>query len=359
MSDKDLARRAMAEVAFDGVNITNSIRPYLLALTYVDNEEDEADDLQLRLQDREGVWLCRWLNDAVQAAAEAAGGGTGMRIQAAICRKNWSGDGKDMVLDCGEFELDAIDASGPPSNITIKATSLPFSARIRQTKKSKAWEAYKLSGIAQEMAVANGMVCMYESTTDPFYARVEQCKTSDIEFLSRLCHDAGLSLKATNKILVLFDQAAYEAKGAVLTLKRGDGSYLKYKLLIGTADTQYQSCRVRYTDPVDGKLLQGTAYVADYKKDGKDNQQLEITAKVSSALEAKSLAGKTLRLHNKYARTAVFTLPGNPSIVAGVTVKLEGWGAWDGKYIVKQAKHALGNSGYTVQAALRRVLEGY
>lgn len=73
MSHANLARRTAVEVAFDGVDITSSIRPYLLSLTYTDNEEDEADDLQIKLQDRDGLWLCQWLNDMVQAAASTTG----------------------------------------------------------------------------------------------------------------------------------------------------------------------------------------------------------------------------------------------------------------------------------------------
>ena len=49
----------------------------------------------------------------------------------------------------------------------------------------------------------------------------------------------------------------------------------------------------------------------------------------------------------------------NPDIVAGVTAKLTGWGAWDGKYIVEQAAHSVGSSGYTTQVKLRKTLEGY
>lgn len=188
---------------------------------------------------------------------------------------------------------------------------------------------------------------------------MEQLKTSDISFLSKLCHDAGISLKATNNILVLFDQAAYETKDAVRTIRRGDGTYTKYSLPLGAADTQYASCRVSYVDPATGKCIEATAYVEDYSADAKNNQQLEISAKVSSVAEAKNLAEKNLRLHNKYEKTATFTLPGDPDLVAGVTVKLEDWGAWSGKYIIKQAKHTISNSGYTVQITLRKVLEGY
>ena len=93
--------------------------------------------------------------------------------------------------------------------------------------------------------------------------------------------------------------------------------------------------------------------VEDYTDKAKNNQQLEITAKVASVAEAKTKAEKYLRLHNKYAKTATFTLPGNPDIVAGVTAMLTGWGAWDGKYIVEQAAHSVGSSGYTTQVKLR------
>lgn len=443
MSNANLARRTAVEICFDGVDITESVRPYLLSLTYTDNEEDEADDLQIKLEDRDSLWLCSWLNDLVQAAASTTGAvssetapvssaatyqvtaksglnvrtgpGTGysklgalafgatisvetirdgwaaiqysgrsayvcadyiqpsgggasadaqssasvsnLKIRAGILRENWNGDGSDKVLDCGQFELDSIDASGPPATVTIKATALPFSSQIRQTKRSQAWESYTLSGIAREMAARNGMAFLYESANDPYYDRVEQVKVSDISFLSALCHNAGISLKATSNILVLFDQAAYEVKAPVKTIRRGDGSYTKYKLAMGKADTQYASCRVSYSGS--GKCIEAIAYVEDYKEDSDKNQQLQITARVGSIAEAKALAEKQLRLHNKYARTATFAMTGDPDMLAGVTVLLSDWGSWDGKYIVKQAKHIVGSSGYTTTVTLRRVLEGY
>lgn len=354
MSDRNLARRTAVEIAFAGVDITKSIRPYLKSFTYTDNEGDMADDIQIQLHDRDSIWLEKWLNEAIEAASAAK-----LKMDSVIVRENWRGDGKDVVLPCGESELDAVDCSGPPDVITIKGTSLPFSAQIRQTKKTKAWENITLSAIANEIAGANGMSCMYESANDPFYERVEQIDASDIDFLSRLSDDAGISLKATNSIIVLFDQATYEAKGAVITIKRGDGSYTKRKLTVGAADTQYSSCRVSYVDPSTGKCIEATAKIEDYNANAKNNQQLEIKAKVATKDEAKALAEKHLRLHNKYNKSATFTMPGNPALVAGVTVELKGWGAFDGKYIIAQAKHTVGGSGYTTQIKLRRVLEGY
>lgn len=521
MSDKNMARRTAIQAFFAGTDITSSLQKYLISLTYTDNEEDETDDLQFKLHDREGIWVEKWLNSAIQAAAEASAqkkvaeeqnkepvitgykvtaqgglsvrsrpgdqysrygtltygtviivnsisggwanftysgknaycqsaylqaiysgessgsssvssGGSGswaigdeviatgrpqytssgagipgamvtnykgkitrlnlksgvsypihvgylgwfspsqvqkvgatsktpttsvaekgLRIQAVIVRQNWNGDGKDDTLECGQFELDSVVAQGPPNTVTLKATSLPYSSTVRQTAKSKAWENYTLSGIGNEIASKNGMTCMFLSSVNPSYSRVEQYKTSDISFLQKLCRDAGCSLKVSNNIIVIFDQASYEKKSEVMTIKRGSG-YTKYKLSTGENDT-YTSCRVSYTTP-SGSVISATAYIEDYDEKKENNQCLNIYQKVSSISEAKQLAEKMLRLHNKYELQATFTFPGNPKLLAGCTVKLEGWGAWSGKYIIKQAKHKVDNSGYITQITLRTAL---
>lgn len=539
MSDINLARRTDIEVYFAGVDITQSLQKYLLSLTYTDNEEDETDDLQIKLHDRSGIWLEDWLNTTIQSASElekedvikqykviAKGGlairsgtesksktlgtlaygtiitvkeikdgwvnfkhsvvedgkttektayveekylqpvyknaddkstssatvqtvstsdwnigdevsatgrpqqssyGTGtagtavsnykgtithlnlksgipypihvgqlgwfaisqiqkvggavvataenaedeaskgLKIQAAIVRKNWHNDGVDERMECGQFELDSINASGPPATITIKGTSLPYSSTIRQTKKSKSWENYALSGIANEIAETNGMTCMFLAK-DIQYTRVEQYCISDIAFLQKLCQDAGFSLKITNNNIVIFDQTAYESKPIIKTIKHGkEGGYTNYKLNTSSNDT-YTSCHVSYVTP-EGTVIEATAYADKYVErektedktvvkfsDGGKNQCLEIRQKVESVAEALTLAKKSLRLHNKYEFTGSFTFPGDPELLAGCTVELEGWGAWDAKYIIKQAKHTVSNSGYTTQITLRRAL---
>ena len=57
------------------------------------------------------------------------------------------------------------------------------------------------------------------------------------------------------------------------------------------------------------------------------------------------------------AKTVTFTLPGDVGLVAGVTVQLEGFGGWDGKYIVTRAVHTVGGGGYTTQITIRKVLD--
>lgn len=285
--------------------------------------------------------------------------GTGLEIQAAIIRRNWFGSGTDARLDCGSFELDSIDIEGPPNTITFHAAALSASSSIRDTVRSQSWEKYCLSGIAEEIARRNRMVCMFQSDFNPEYERKEQSRESDIAFLKRLCKDAGISLKISNHNLVLFDERAYESMEPVLSIRCGDGSYTGYRLHVGTAGTAYQSCRVSYNDPQTGKRISAVEKIPEYDEEHENNRQLEIYAKVKDEAEAKVLAGKRLRLANKYARSASFELIGNPAIISGVTVMLENWGTFSGKYFVYQVTHEVGSGGYTTNAEMRRVLEGY
>jgi len=345
MSETVQARRAAVSVKFAGADITSSIAPYFLSLSYTDSEEDESDSLELSLQDRDALWLEKWLDEAVRATAAAK-----LSMSAVIIPQHWENNGP---LPTGSFEVDSVEAGGPPSTVSIRASSLAYGSSVRQTKKTKAWENCSLSVIANEIAGNAGLTCMYEAARDPTYERKEQTKKSDISFLSELCHDEGISLKCTDGQLVLFDQSTYEALPPVMTIRRGDGTYEDYSLTTGAAETQYGSCRVSYSDPATGQCIEATAKADG--EDGDSEQVLEITARVSSVGEAKALAEKQLRLHNKFNRSASFTLPGNTLLVAGVTVQLEGWGGWDGKYMVKQAAHKVGGS-YTTKIDLRKVL---
>lgn len=342
------ARRTAVRLFFDGVDITADINKYLLSLSYTDNEEDKTDDLQLSLDDREGVWLGNWLNTPTASK--------GLEIAAVIVQKNWDSDGRDRVLDCGVFSIDTVDGSGPPAKATIKAGSIPYESTIRTQKKTKAWEQYTLSGIANEIAGANGFKCMFESGFDPFYERKEQMQESDISFLQRLCKNAGISLKVTAKIIVLFDAAAYEQNSAVRTIRKGAADVSRWSFSTSLHDTAYSKCHVSYTDPKTATTIEYTYTPRDADEDG---QTLEINEKVSNREEARQLAMKRLRQKNKGEYKVSFSLAGDVRLVAGVTVDVEGYGAFDGKYIIETATHSVSRSGYKTDLTLRRVLEGY
>lgn len=436
MSDKNLSRRTDIEIQFDGVDISDSIRKNLISMTYIDSEDDESDDLEIRLEDRNQIWLEKWLDSTIDAAASSGnqnqnasgdiytvtpkiglnirkGPGTdfqkigafpygskvtvlsvtngwakiqynnqdayvaanylkqsetdtktgdaetGISIRAAILRQNWNGDGIDDRLDCGQFTLDSVDADGPPSRIVFRAAAFNLQSPIREIYRSKRWEDYDLYGVANEIAGKNNMILSFLSDYNPRYKWREQNKQSDIAFLSRLCKDAGLSLKITDGAIVIFDAAQFEKKDPALTIRRGGGIYINYQLHIGGANTQYQSCRVSYNDPKTGSKIESVAKIPDYDEESENNRQLEITASVESVAEAKALAEKRLRMANRYAKTATFTMPGNPILLSGVIIRLEDFGPWNGNYIIYQARHEISGNGYKTNINIRRCLDGY
>lgn len=279
----------------------------------------------------------------------------GTEIHAMVIQKNPYTDGKDKVLDCGVFEIDSVNYTGPPQKLTIKATSIPYKTKLRQTKYNKTWENTTLKNMAQKIAKRSSMKLMYLSNSNPVYKRREQRNMTDIAFLKRMCKRAGISLKITSKTIVLFDAADYEKKAVVKKIKAGKGNILSYSFSTKTADTAYSSCHVVYTDPDTKKKIEATYKPENANSDG---QTLEIKQKVSSVAEAKELARKSLRAKNKGETTAEFTLIGDVDYVAGITVRVYGYGEFNGKYIVEQATHSI-TGGYKVQIKLRSCLEGY
>lgn len=279
----------------------------------------------------------------------------GTEIHAMVIQKNPYSDGKDKVLDCGVFEIDSVNYTGPPQKLTIKATSIPYKAKLRQTKYNRQWENTTLKNMAEKIAKRSNMKLMHLSNANPVYKRKEQVNMTDIAFLKKMCKRAGISLKVTSKTIVLFDAADFEKKAEVKKIKAGKGNIISYSFSTKTADTAYSSCHVIYTDPNTKETIEATYTPENANSDG---QTLEVKRKVSSVAEAKELARKSLRAKNKGETTAEFTLVGDVDYVAGITVRVYGYGEFNGKYIVEQATHNI-TGGYKVQIKLRSCLEGY
>lgn len=341
-------RRTAVRVAFDGADITKDIRPFFTSMTYVDSEDGAADDLTLKLQDRAGIWTQRWLAEAVEAAA-----GPGLVISTTIVKQGWLE--REETLTSGNCELDSVAVKGPPAAVTIKATGLAFSGAIRQIKRSRAWENCAMETIANQIAANGGTRCMFEAAKNPRYSRMEQDSESDIAFLERLCKDAGLALKCTDGMIVIFDPVEYERQAPIMTITQS-GGYIDYELKSKTADTKYTSCRVSYWDSTAARLIEGTVFADGYDPENGEDRRLELHERVESEAEALALAAKRLKLYNRYSRMAAFTMAGNVALMAGRTVELKGWGGWDGKYMIAEARHTVdGDGGYETHITLRKV----
>lgn len=373
-------RRASVRVLYDGVDISADLKDYLISLSYADNIDDQADDLQIDLADREQNWQGPFFPMIREQSEDDEGGsGTtspilpptqgnedimntggnsltgaqaGSRLTAFIDVKNWDDTETLEAFPCGVFEIDQISLKGPPDTVTIKATSVPPTSSLRNQRNSRAWEEVRLSRVARDLASENGLELRFESADDPYFDRLDQLEMSDMEYLQGLCSDNGLSLKATGTELVIFKQSEYEADAPVMTIERGASDLVSYSFEQKSNDI-YSSAEVTYHDSKSGETLVGTFEDPDKSDSGfptliinerpasvdTGGSSGQDFSDITSSAQADKLAQESLRDKNKSENQVTFTLLGCPKLCAGVTVMVRGWGKFDGKYFVASSKH--------------------
>jgi phage protein D len=325
---------------------------------------------------------------------------SGTILRATICVENWDFEGDNRELDCGSFEIDSVDFSGPPDIVAIKALSIPISSSIRNSEKTRAWEDTTLQKIAQDIAGDAGLELMYEVESDIQLDRMEQEEKADMAFLLELCVEYGVALKVTDNKIILFEEEAYESKPVVDTFDKKEhgngGRILSYSF---SQDTSGTVCKVisSYKDPKSGKLVQAdfeppeppvtgqVAYInerpgdlrGDNFRNGEDtsseasggtfntgfNSFNDITADFDSVRadrtdNALRQAKAVARERNKNEWTCTLRIRGNPNMVSSVNIGVTGFGAYNGKYSVFDTQHGLGGKYETVIKA-RKVLVGY
>lgn len=333
-------RRVELKLTYNSKDISADLKPYLSSWTHSDVLSGQADDLQISLIDKDKKWIGPWLPDV------------GATLLGSIVRSHWEKVGKVDTVPLGQFEIDTVDVSFPPSRATIKAISVPESSSIRGEEKNRAWEETRLSVIARDISGKNKLQLFYDVEEDPEYDRIEQTGETDLSFLMRLCGDAGFALKVTGDRLVIVDEAKYEQRPPSATFTPKDIDSFQGSI---TTTGTYRAARVEYYD---GRKKKKVAYSFTPGNAPKTGRTLYINQRVSSYKEAMRLAKKRLRKANQEATTVSFTKAGEILLFSGLTIKLSGFGAYDGKYIITSVQRTY-QDGLETSVELRKCLEGY
>lgn len=323
-----------------GVDVTESLLPDILSFAYDDKESGEADEISLTLKDETGKWAGTWKPDG------------GEFIRAYI--KPGNVKEATQSLYCGKFFVDELSTSGSPRTFQLKAISVPFDKPMRRKLKSRSWEKKKLKDIAQDIAEESEMDFMWDSEENPEYDRIDQKRESDLKFLSRICGEAGLSIKVTDAKIVIFDQELYESKSPVQTFTLGKSDILSWSFSATQSDT-YKSCTIKYFDVKTDKEI---SYTYEDPNADDNGNEYAMKERANSSEEAKRMAKKRLRKLNARKLTGNMTVIGNVSLVAGTVIACKGFGSFDGNFIVEKATHSIA-SGYTTAVDLRRVNSDY
>lgn len=345
-------------------DVWEEISPDLLSFSFDDSETNNADNVSITLKDDSGKWAKRWSPE------------TGERVRAYIKKQI---NGKTVAtLNCGKFYVDNMKCQGSPRTFEMGAVSLPLNKPIRKRIRFKTWEKISLKEIAKSLADEADVKLLWDSETNPEYDRIDQKKESDLKLLSRLCEEAGLSLKVTDDKLVIYDQHYYESKSPIKTLTLGKSDIISWNFETNQSEI-FKSCTVSYRDPKKKKkgkaggykkktgsnstkkeanptIVTYTAYDPDADENG---QEYALKTRCRSIDEAKRKATAMLRKLNRRGVTGDLTLVGDCDLVAGVVVSVKGFGIFDGNFIVVSANHSVSNSGYTTAINLRRVSKEY
>lgn len=332
-------RREELQIKYNNADITKSIQDYLISFTYNDNGTGKADDVSITIDDKQGKWRGSWMPTH------------GARLTVDIVLYNWLKDSTARRIKCGTFYVDSISYDGPPDVMTIKALSYDLAGGLKNEEKNKAWEKVTLSQIVKRIASAAGLKTMFE-INDVTYDRIDQTQQSDVAFLSQLVEKEGGNLKITSDTIVVYDDRRFESTAPVKTIKRGESDVISYGFNRNTLDAAYSKCTVSYYDSSKKKTYSGTFTAPGMAK----GPTLKLQQRVESNAEALRLAKNELRKRNREANKAQFVLMGDPDIVQGITVKVEGYGEFDAVYFVESVSQSI-SGGFKTTVNMRKVLK--
>lgn len=349
------ARRVSLDVSIDGHSATDWLDASLIDLTYTDQAGGKADEIELTLHDRDGSWR----NDYMPKK--------GMPVTVTILCNNWFDDGDAYDVPCGEFKIDEVEFSGPPAKVKIKAVSAALTSGLRDTAKTRGWGKKSFKDLAGEIAKEHQLSLVWQGE-DVKLDRVDQRNEADLAFINRLATDRGMMCKVHDGKLAIYSQEGAEGQAAVLTVKpSGQGEDQEtlvpqsWSFKEKSSGTAYQQSKASYTDPKTGTTHKAIVQRKDRKQgDGVGTafdkyKSLSVQQRSESPKDAAALAKGKMQKKNQEEATCNLDFLGDPRVVAGVTLQMEGFGLFSGKYLVKKATHKVaGSGGYTVGVELTR-----
>lgn len=195
-------------IVIEGKDVTTVLDTRLMSLTLTDNRGFEADQLDLELDDADGLIALPRRGAVIQLAL------------------GWKGQ---PLFPKGAFTVDEIEHSGTPDRLTIRARSADFRETLN-TRREKSWHQTTVGEVVKEIAARHNLkVALGKDLTDKALDHLDQTNESDASFLMKLARQYGAiaSVKDGNLLFIRQGQGR-TASGKPLpvitiTRKAGDG----------------------------------------------------------------------------------------------------------------------------------------
>lgn len=231
-------------LTLDGNNITGNIDRRLMGMVLTDNRGFEADQLDIELDDADGL-LELPLRGAVLSLSIG-----------------WQGAA---LVGKGLFTVDEVEHRGAPDVVTIRARSADFRGSLN-SRREESWHDTTLGVIAEAIASRNKL----QASITPELAaikitHIDQSQESDAKFISRLAERNGgeVSIKA----------------GKLLFIKAGRGVTASGKPIPPVLITRAEGDRHQFSIADRGAYTGVTARWLHTKEPGLQKQKVKLKRK--------------------------------------------------------------------------------
>ena len=281
----------------DGKDITASITARLIEIGLTDNRGMEADQLEIRLSDHDGLLA--------------------IPPKGAVIRL-WLGWSDTGLVDKGTYTVDELEHSGAPDVLSIRARSADLRQGLAR-KHEQSWHNQTLGNIVTSVAGRHGLKAVINTAlAAKNLAHIDQTNESDLNLITRLAndHDAIASIKAGH-LLFMPTGNAETASGIALphiALTRKDGDQHSY--LDANRDS-YSGVKAYYYEPNSAERKEALA--------GTDENLKTLRHNYTDRQSALDAARAELKRLQRGVSTLSYTLAkGRPELIPELTYSLSG-----------------------------------
>lgn len=296
-------KAAIALTLEGGADLADKINPRFISLSLTENREAEADEIDIRLQNTDGLL-------AIPK--------TGAVLNLSL---GWeSGDGVTLgLVEKGRFTIDEVGQEGPPDTIIIKGRSADLTGLLRQ-RRTKIWRDTNLGSVLGEIAARHGRTARVATDlVDLPIAAIEQEGKSDMAFVADLGrrYDAIATWKNGFLLFLPIGNSA-AVSGAPLdagALTKRDG----WRWTFNQADREnYDGAEAQWLDQDAGRRR--TVRV------GGDNRRKLKRVYASEAEARQAATAATSRAARAPFRFTYDLAIADPALQPDTPVSLSGWG---------------------------------
>lgn len=317
------------KVTLDGTDLTSVIEPRLQSLSISECRQDEADTLDITLDDHDGL-----------LAIPRRGALLSVSI-------GWEGAA---LVNKGTFTVDEIEHSGAPDVITIRARSASMTKNMGE-RQEKSWHGKTLESIVSTIASKHKLKPIIGAALGKItIAHIDQTHESDMSFLNRLSkrYDAVMTVKDSRLLFVPIGEArsASGQEFKVIALTRRSGDQHRYHV---AERENYAGVKAHWHDNTDGKRK--SVIIG-----GENQHNIKVLPEVyPNEPAAKAAATAEMNRTQRSQATMAFTLAlGRPDILPEFPVTLTGFKPQidDTAWLVKRARHSISEGGFTTSLEL-------